>query len=151
MSGIIATLFDSYREQIERHRNRPFLRAAMASCALATMANGVVSLRERVRVDQVLATLDSLQVFDPHEGVELFNEFVEAFRASGDEGRRLALQAIEDEVAQEPGKAELLIRISIAVCAGKDGVPQAFREQIETLCDRLGVARDHCPELEPQP
>jgi tellurite resistance protein len=148
MSGIIATLVDSYREQIERHRNRPFLRAAMASCALATMSNGVVSLRERVRVDQVLATLDALQVFDPHEGVELFNEFIEAFRASEEDGRRLALTAIEDEAAQEPGKAELLIRISVAVCAGKEGVSEEFRQQIAALCDRLGVARDLCLELE---
>ena len=150
MGGFISSLVESYRERIERYRNRPFLRAAMASCALTTMTHGAVSLRERVRVDQVLATLDALQVFDPHEGVELFNEFVEAFRASEEQGRRLAFRAIEEEVAQEPEKAELLIRISVAICAGKEGVSVEDRQQIQALCERLGVGREVCPELESQ-
>ncbi len=146
MSGFLVNLTNLYREQMERHRNRPFLRAAMAGCALVSMASGVVTLRERVRVDQVLETLDTLQVYDPHEGVALFNEFVDALDQSAGEGRRRALEAIDAEVAQEPEKAGLLIRICLAVSEVEDGVPIRERERIAALCDHLGVKQGICPE-----
>ena len=145
MSGFLANLSKLYREQMERHRNRPFLRAAMAGCALVSMASGAVTLRERVRVDQVLETLDALQVYDPHEGVELFNEFVEALAASEEEGRRLVLESIDAEVAQEPEKAGLLIRICLAVSEVEEDVPVREQEQIAALCDHLGVTQEICP------
>ena len=145
MSGFLVTLSKLYREQLERHRNRPFLRAAMAGCALISMASGAVTLRERVRVDQVLETLDALQVYDPHEGVELFNEFVEALEASEEQGRSMVLEAIDAEVAQEPEKAGLLIRICLAVSEVEEGIPVREQEQIAALCDHLGVTQDICP------
>lgn len=151
MSGFLVNLAKLYREQMERHRNRPFLRAAMAGCALVSMASGTVTLRERVRVDQVLETLDALQVYDPHEGVELFNEFVEALERSAEEGRRRALAAIDAEVAQEPEKAGLLIRICLAVSEVEDGVPTREWERIAALCDHLGVEQVICPERSAAP
>ena len=145
MSGFLVNLSKLYQEQMERHRNRPFLRATMAGCALVSMANGAVTLRDRVRVDQVLETLDALQVYDPHEGVALFNEFVEALEQSAEEGRRRALEAIDAEVAQEPEKAGLLIRICLAVSEVENRVPAQEREQIAELCDHLGVEQNICP------
>ncbi len=144
MGRILTSLTEAYQEQLERHRNRPFLRAAMGACALVSMANHVVSLRDRMRVDQLLETLDKLQVYDPHEGVELFNEFVAELRDSEPEGRAHVYQAIDDEVAEEPDKAELLIRICLAVSEEEQGVPAAERECIIDLCRRLGLESDSC-------
>jgi len=145
MSGFLTSLTKLYREQMQRHRNRPFLRAAMGGCALVSTAGGAVTLRERVRVDQVLETLDTLRVYDPHEGVELFNEFVEALEASAQQGRSRVLEAIDAEVAQEPEKAELLIRICLAISEVEDGVPVREHEQIAALCEHLGVTDEICP------
>jgi tellurite resistance protein TerB len=144
MSGFLDQLLDHYKEGMERYQNRPFLRAAMAACALAATASGKVSLRDRVQVDRVLETLDALRVFDPHEGVELFNEMVEAIGRSASEGRELALQAIDDEVAREPDKAELLVRICLAVSEQQGRVPEPDRKAIGTLCKRLRVRDSVC-------
>jgi tellurite resistance protein TerB len=145
MGGFLASLRDLYREQMERYRNRPFLRAAMAACALVSTARGCVSLRDRVRLDQILETLDALQVFDPHEGVELFNELVEHLRRAPAEGHRLALEAIDEEVAREPEKAELLIRLCLAVSERDGRVLPAEAREIRGLCRRLHVRVDICP------
>lgn len=147
MSRFLKNFLELYHEQAQRHRNRPFLRAAMAGCALVSMASGTVTLRERVRVDQVLETLEALQVYDPHEGVELFNEFVDMLHRSEQNGRKLALEAIDTEVAQEPEKAELLIRICQAVIEVEDGVPAQEQEQVASLCKRLGVPIERCSSL----
>lgn len=143
MSGFLHNFLELCHEQAERRRNRPFLRAAMAGCALVSMASGSVTLRERVRVDQVLETLDSLQVYDPHEGVELFNEFVDALHRSEHDGRKRALEAIDAEVAQEPEKAEILIRICLAVIELEDGILTRGRDQVAALFERLGVSEEN--------
>jgi tellurite resistance protein TerB len=146
MSGFLANLVDYYQGQMQRHRNRAFLRAAMGACALVAAAGGSVSLRERVRLDQVLDTLDALKVFDPHEGVALFDEFVGALQDSEDEGLRLIHEAIDNEVAEEPEKAGLLVRLCQAVSETSEGIPEAEQRRIEALCEHLGLDREHCPE-----
>jgi len=151
MSGFLANLRDYYQDQMQRHRNRAFLRAAMAACALVAEANGPVSLRERVRLDQVLETLDALKVFDPHEGVALFDEFVAALHESPSEGMQLIYQAIEQEVAEEPEKAGLLIRLCLAVSETADGLPEPEHQRIQALCEHLGLDADLCPDRFPLP
>lgn len=138
MSGFLATLIDTYQELLERQRRRPFLRASMAACATIAIADGEVSFPERVRVDQVLETLEALRVFDPHEGVELFNEFVEAIRRNPRQGREEAMEAML-EVAGEPGAAELLIRVCCAISEADGEKHLTDQIEIVSLCAQLGV------------
>lgn len=139
MSGFLDAIAASYNEVLERHRQRPFLRAAMAACAVVATADGVVSLRDRVRVDQVLAALQGLRVFDPHEGVNVFNEFVAAVEDDPVEGRALALAAIRAEADKDRERAEILIRICIAVSRVAGGIPPPQRAEIMQLCSLLGL------------
>jgi tellurite resistance protein len=146
VTGFLENLTELYREQLERHRNRPFLRASMAACALVAMANGRVSLRDRVRVDELLETLDALRVFDPHEGVDHFNGFVDALRESVETGRCQVMEAIDAELAEQPEKASLLIRICLAVSDKEGGVSDAEWRQIRWLCRRFGLDEDICAD-----
>ncbi len=138
--GFLSTLTDSFREQLERRRNRPFLRATMAACALVAAADGRVSLGERVRVDQVLDTLERLRVFDPHEGVDLFNDLTDAILANPKDGHRAAIDALLAGVGGDSEAAELLIRVCLAV-SEMSGDDSRLVDEIEivSLCSRLGV------------
>ena len=147
MSGFLTNLRILYQAQVRRHRKRPFLRAAMAACALVAVASGGVSLRKRVRLDQILETLDVLQAFDPHEGVDLFNEWVETLRGDPEEGRRLVLEAIDEEVVREPEQAELLIRLCLAVSGHTGAVSSAEGHEILALCRHLHTGLDICSQL----
>lgn len=148
MSGILAKLMENYQEQLQRHRNRSFLRATMGACALVATANHVVSLRERIRVDQLLERLDRLRVYDPHEGVELFNGFVQGLRDSETRGIADIHKAIDEEVAEEPDKADLLIRICLAMSESEHGVEAAERDRILDLCRHLSLTQGACNELQ---
>jgi len=144
MPWFLDTLSRVYREQLERYHNRHFLNAAMAACAVVAMADGTVSFRQRIRVDQVMETLDALKVYDPHEGVDLFNQFVAALLDSPEDGRARAIAAISDEVSQDPEKAALLIRICIAVSEVDGRIPSIEQSEIEALCQLLEVNPEHC-------
>jgi tellurite resistance protein len=139
MPGVLEALADSYRDALERHRNRPLLRATMAACAMMAMADGRVTLRERVRVDQVLEALKALRIFDPHEGVGLFNEFVRVLETDPKVGREQALAAIRAEADKDKEKAELLVRICVGVSRVADATPAAQRSEILRLCELLAV------------
>jgi tellurite resistance protein len=144
MSDLVQSLREFYRTQLWRHRNRPFLRAAMAACALVSAAGGGVSFRQRIRVDMVMETLDSLKVFDPHEGVDLFNELVAALEADSAEGHRLARDVVAAEVARDPEKAGLLLRICLAVSERDGTIPPPERHEIAAICRWIGVPPDVC-------
>ena len=140
MPGLIDELLDEYRLQLERYRNRPFLKAVMAGCALAACADGEVSFSERIRVDQVLETLERLNVFDPHEGVDLFNDFAQAILASPKTGRDKALQVVR-KVTDDRESASVLVRVCLAV-AEASGQPSTSQEiEVVMLCSLLGI--DH--------
>lgn len=150
MSSILADLIQGYSEEFQRHRHRPFLRATMAGCALVSMAEGLVTLRHRVRVDQILETLDTLRLFDPHEGIDLFDAFVAEIRHYPDAGKARALAAVDAEVAEEPEKARLLVRLCAAVSEQEGEIQSAEWREIQALCARYGVT-PHFDELGPSP
>ena len=106
MAGFLQSLLDDYHAQIERHRNRPFLDAAMAACALAACTDGEVSFSERIRVDQILQTLERLKVFDPHEGVDLFNKYTDLIFEHPATGHETAFLAVE-KIGRDPAEIEV--------------------------------------------
>ncbi len=145
--SFIETLLNQFQDHLERQRNLPFLRATMAACAMVASADGDVSFAERIRLDQILETLDRLKVFDPHEGVNLFNEFTDAILEHSEDGHKLAMDALLEGAPEAPTR-ELLIRICLAVSEADSGPngKKALTDQIEivTLCNRLGVDPKNC-------
>ncbi len=138
MAGFLSSLLDDYELELERHRQRPFLKASMAACALAAVADGAPTLSERIRVDQILETLETLKIFDPHEGVDLFNEFSKMLLESPNEGHQKALEAVR-AVTGNPDTAALLVRMCLAVAEAKGEKSRTDEVEIEAVCNALGV------------
>lgn len=143
MAGFLRGLLDHYQEEMERQKNRPFLRATMAACALVATADGHVTFSERVRIDQILETLDKLKVFDPHEGVEIFNDFMDEIIQNPKVGHEKAYKAVE-EVATDQDTSALLLRICLAVSEADGEMSMTDQIEIVSLCSRLGIDPGHC-------
>ena len=137
MSGFLSSLLTDYRAQIERHKNKPFLNGTMAACALVAIADGEVSFSERIRVDQIIAALDALKVFDPHEAVEVFNRFCDDIIESPQQGREKALQAMRTAADTEE-KANLMVRIFLGICESGGEASLAKQIEVVLLCSMLG-------------
>ncbi len=146
--SFLTTLINNFQEGLERNRNRPFLKATMAACALVATADGRVSLGERVRVDQILETIEALKIFDPHEAVDMFNDFSDAILESPQVGHDKALAALADAAGDEETKS-LIIRICCAISEvkhpeGDEATMAADQIEIVSLCSRLGVDPATC-------
>lgn len=140
MPGFLDELTSYYHQTLERHRNLPFLKACMAACALIATIEGEVSLSQRLRIDKILETLEALQVFDPHEGVDLFNAYAGAIFEGPEAGRREALRFILQVAQADPEKADLLVRICLAVSDADGSVSLVEQIEIVTLCSILGLS-----------
>lgn len=143
MAGFLRGLLDQYQEEMERQRNRPFLEAVMAACALVATADGHVTFSERVRVDQILETLDKLKIFDPHEGVNLFNEFRDKIIQNPKTGHENAYKAVA-RVATDKETGTLILRICLAVSEADGKMSMTDQIEIVSLCSRLGIDPAHC-------
>jgi tellurite resistance protein len=134
-------MFDALRQSVEdmleRHRQQPFLEACMGACALVAMADGEVSLSEQSRLDEVLEAIDRLSLFEVHEAVDLFNGYVERIRKTPQKGRKAALDAV-GRMADDPEAADLLVRICLAISRADGDYAPSERDQLVTLCTRLG-------------
>ncbi len=141
MSGMLDNLKRLFQERSEKEQNRPFLEAAMAACAMVSASEGQVSFADRIRVDQIMETLTRLKIFDPQEGVDLFNRYTKSILTSPKEGRESTLKVIKT-VAADAETAELLIDLCLAVSLS-DGVTSLIEHiEIVTLCGLIGVDPD---------
>ncbi len=143
MPGFLSSLIGDYQAQMERHRNRPFLQATMAACALVAVADGEVSFNERIRVDQILDALEALKVFDPHEAVDIFNGYTEDILKSPRDGRERAMAALK-AVVDDREKATLLMRIFLAICEAGGGKSLVKQIEVVMLCGIIGIEPKDC-------
>ncbi len=143
MGGVIATLSGLVLERIERQRNRPFLEAVMAACAIVATTDGRVTFAEDVRVDQILDRLDRLKAFDPHEGIDLFHDFCDGILADPKVGHDAALAAIRS-IASNPADGSLLLRVCIAISEADGKMTLAEQIEIVSICSRFGIDPADC-------
>jgi len=143
MSTFLKRLGERYHEVLDRHHNLPFLKATMSAAALVATANGHVSFAQRIRTDQVLETLDALKVFDPHEGVELFNEVIEQIQASPQQGRAQAVQNIE-AAANDDDTKHMIVRVCVAISEVEGKIPLVEQIEIVSLCSQLELDPKSC-------
>ena len=132
-------MFERLKQELERHRQRPFLEAAMAACALIASADDEVSFSERARMDAVLESLAELSIFDPHDAVDLFNARLEALEADREAGQAAAFEAIRRGAAAE-GAAELLVRICVAISLADGKFVANERAMLGLICASLNLA-----------
>ena len=141
MSGIIDNLISMLHLHSEKQHNRPFLEAAMAACAMVSASEGEVTFGDRIRVDKIMETLSRLKVFDPHEGVKLFNQYTDGILAAPKKGRQDALTAIQ-AVTSDKDTAELLIDLCLAVSLSDGKTSRVEHIEIVSLCGLIGVDPD---------
>jgi len=128
-------VFDRFRLELQRHKQRPFLEAVAAACALVATADGEVSFSERARLDAVIDSLSQLRLFDPHEVVDVFDRNV-ARLAEDDGGFEDLLKTIVAGT-KDDGAPDLLLRISAAMSLadGRDSADE--RAVIDRMCAAL--------------
>ena len=141
MSDVLRSIVAALREELTKHRNKPFLEAAMAVSAYVAMADGAVTFSERSRLDAILETLDALRIYDPHDAVDLFDGLTDEFREDSVAAQCSVLETLR-AFADQPDQARLLIRIALAIAHADGAYSPAEQGRLTELCAILDIAPD---------
>ncbi len=129
------------RTDTARYWDKPFLKAAMAVCALTTHADGEVSLSERYRVDAILDAMDRLRVHNPHKAVDIMNDYIEGLRTEPER----TVEVLQGKISRYAGdykSARTLLRIAYLVISADEEVIKSEREAFDKICVTLNVSPD---------
>lgn len=135
--GLVDRINEVLSAHLDRLRNRPFLDAAMAAAALVARADGEVTFAARSRVDAVLESVAQLQLYDPHDAVDRFNDFADAIAEDPEGGREQALTTIRPFAGAE--EAGAIMRIAEAIATADGDRPDAGSDAIAAIAAALGA------------
>ncbi len=110
----------------------------MASAALGACGAGPPSLSQRLCLDQILDSVESLRGNDPHAAVEAFEDFAAALGDNLEAGRVRALSAISG-FAGVPDTPQMLLRIAGAMAAAQGPANAKAAAEIAYLAKTLGL------------
>ncbi len=133
------SILDRLNERIARHRNHDFLNAAIAAIALATQADGKITLSERYRIDRIVARLDRLSIYDPHKVAQILDGFLTELRDNPEVARGVLLGKLS-RIAVDRNAAELIVRIALSVSHSDGGFSASKRALFAEICAVLGYA-----------
>ena len=126
------------RTEIIRYQSKPFLKAAMAVCALTTLADDDYSLSERDQVDTVLRTMEGLHFHDPHKAAEIYEGFIHDLRTEHD----VATKVLMGKIARHSGnykEVRTLLRIAGMIINADGKVTREERAMFGEICYSLCV------------
>ncbi|MDA1325299.1 MAG: TerB family tellurite resistance protein [Proteobacteria bacterium] len=127
--------------ELDKFRNRQFLDATMAASALVSMADGDANITEINILDQALETIQELKIYDPHDAMDLYRDYIDALRADPGATRDTIMRTI-GRIREDPHAARLLIRVCVAIGKADEDFSGPEKAVITELCQSLGLDPD---------
>jgi len=129
---------EKLRLEFEHYRNKEFVKAVLAVCALTACADPTTSPATRHRVESILYRLDRLGCINRDQADVILRAFV--FGIEQDMDRTSAV--LHNKIARFSGdykKLRTLLRIAYLVIVADDFVTAAEQAEFDRLCHLLSV------------
>ena len=133
--------------EVRRFHNRDFLKAAMAVCAFAAVADDEVKLSEHYRVNHILSMEPALMVLDSEKAIDTLYAYIYALRTDWPSAAKVLDKKVR-RMAGNRKRARTLMRVAYLVITADDEIHDKEREEIWRLCHLLDLEpRQVWPEL----
>jgi len=126
------------QESVARFKNKDFLEAVVAGCALVAAADGQIDAREKETMAGFIQRNEDLKVFDMTTVIESFNKFASSFEFNTMIGKGEALKAVHKIRANEEA-AKLLVRVCCAIGMTSGDLDHNEKTVIKEICFELGL------------
>ena len=143
MVSFLKVAKEALATELGKFRNRQFLDATMAASALVSMADGDANITELNILDQALATIHELKIYDPHDALNLYRDYLDGLRTDPGGTREKIMQAVA-KIRDDQNAAKLLIRVCVAISKADENYSEQEMSVIVELCQCLAL---DCDEL----
>ena len=138
MVGFFKFAKEALAAELDKFRNRQFLDATMAASALVSLADGDANITELNILDQALETIQELKIYDPHDAMDLYRDYIDGLRDDPGATRDKIMQAV-GKVQEDQHAALLLIRVCVAIGKADEDFSEPEKAVIMELCQRLAL------------
>lgn len=129
---------DALAKEVGKFKNKEFMQATVAGCAIIAAADGSISSSEKQKMIGFIQNSDELKVFNTADVIAEFNKFVSGFEFDAAIGKAEALKAV-GKLRNNVDAARLLVRVCIAVGASDGNFDPSEREAAKQICKELGL------------
>jgi tellurite resistance protein TerB len=125
-------------EMVKRFKNKEFMDAVVAGCALVAAADGNIDSSEKQKMAGFIRRSEELKVFDMNAVIKRFNEFAEGFEFDNIIGKGESLKAI-GKIKKNQEAARLLIRVCCAIGAADGNFDDDEKAVVGEICAELNL------------
>lgn len=125
-------------DQVKRFKNKDFMDAVVAGCALVAFADGAVDASEKNKMAGYINLSQELKVFDMTVVIERFNHYVNNFEFSPEIGKQEALKAIA-KFKSKPEVGRVIIGVCSAIGSADGNFDDQERRVVAEICTVLGL------------
>ncbi|VVP82891.1 hypothetical protein PS910_02126 [Pseudomonas fluorescens] len=124
--------------EVAKHKNRKFMDATTASCAMVAAASGGVTSEEKQKMTGFISHSPELKVFNLGDVIASFNDSVSKFEFDFHIGQAEALKTIS-KIKGDDGAARLLVRVACAIGASDGDFDEKEKAACRLICTELGL------------
>lgn len=124
--------------EVSKFKNRAFMEATVASCALVAAADGTISSEEKQKMAGFIRNSDELKHFAMPDVIAFFEKVVGNFDFDPAIGKAEALKVI-GRLRSNPEQARVMVRVACAIGASDGNFDQKERTVVREICGELGL------------
>lgn len=128
----------SVQDSVTRFKNKDFLEATVAGCALIAAADGSIDASEKETMAGFIQRNDALKTFDMSEVIQGFNKHADNFTFNAAIGKAEALKAIGKLKSNEEA-ARTLIRVCCAIGMADGDFDDQEKAVVKEICKELNL------------
>jgi tellurite resistance protein TerB len=129
---------DKLATEVTKFKNKEFMDATVAACALVSAADGSIDADEKQKMTGFIQNSKELKVFDMKQVVEAFNDICSQFEFDQTIGKAEALRTIS-KLKKKPDAARLLVRVCTAIGSADGNFDEKERAVTREICIELGL------------
>lgn len=126
------------KTEVSKFKNKSFLEAVVAGCALVAHADGVVKPEEKQKMMGFLRNSEVLSVFDVQEVIAIFEKYSKQFEFDHQIGQASALQVV-GKLKGKDAEARLMVRVCCAIGAADGNFDPDEKAVASKICAELGL------------
>jgi len=125
-------------DEIAKYKNRDFMEATIAACALVASADGQVSSDEKQKMIGFIKNSDELKVFKLDDVIAFFNQVMTKFEFDVGIGKIEAFKVVR-RIKSNPDAGRTMVRLCCLIGASDGNFDDAEKKTVREICIELGL------------
>lgn len=124
------------KTEMKKFKNKEFMEAITASCALVAAADGTIDSSEKQKMAGFVQRSEELKVFNMSDVIKSFNKFADELEFDVGIGKDACMKAISKVTDSDASK--LLVRVACAIGAADGDFDADEKNVVRGICKEVG-------------